>query len=90
MQTSRQALTETLIGTAVGFILSLLVWQFVVRPFWGLQTTFVSNLNITLLFTVVSIARGYVVRRFFNMLTHKNNKSHKHENTTTAGDSRTG
>jgi len=79
VQSSRQSMVETLVGTAVGFGLSVAVWEFVVKPGWGLQTSFVENISITLLFTVVSIARGYVLRRIFNnMLTHKNkNKSHE-------------
>jgi hypothetical protein len=70
MQTRKGSLVESLAGTAIGFIISLLVWQFIVRPWWHLQTSFVENLEITTLFTVVSIARGYFVRRMFNML-HK-------------------
>lgn len=66
-------MVETLIGTAVGFCLSVAIWEFVVKPVWHLNTAFVSNLQITALFTVVSIARGYVLRRFFNHL-HTNNK----------------
>ena len=71
-------MVETLVGTGAGFILSLAVWEFVVKPVWHVQTSFAENISITLLFTVVSIARGYVLRRIFNnMLTHKNkNKSH--------------
>ena len=74
MQTRKGSMTETLVGTAVGFCLSVTIWEFVVKPVWHLNTAFVSNLQITLLFTVVSIARGYVLRRFFNHLHHKNNR----------------
>lgn len=76
MQTRRGSLFETLFGTASGFVISLLVWEFVVKPLWQLNTSFVENLGITMLFTVVSVARSYVVRRFFNWLNNKNNKSH--------------
>lgn len=80
MQTAKGSLVETLVGTAVGFCISVATWEFVVKPIWHLETSFVSNLTITLLFTVISIARGYVLRRFFNMLTHKNKKM-SHEST---------
>jgi hypothetical protein len=76
MQSKRHSLFETLSGTAAGFCLSLLVWEFVVKPAWHLDTSFVENLSITMLFTVVSIARSYAVRRFFNWLNNKNNNSH--------------
>ena len=71
-------MVETLTSTAVGFALSVTVWEFVVKPVWNIDTSFAENISITLLFTAVSIARGYVLRRIFNnMLTHKNkNKSH--------------
>jgi hypothetical protein len=77
MQTSRQSMIESLGGTAIGFIISVLVWQFVVNPVWGFNTTVFQNLNITLLFTVVSVIRSYYVRRIFNHLhTNKNKKVH--------------
>lgn len=79
MQKAKQSLVETLWGTAIGFVLSVLVWEFVVKPVWGLQTSFIQNIHITLLFTVVSIIRGYVIRRFFNLLTQKNYKKEQHE-----------
>ena len=80
MQSSRQSMVETLAGTAIGFVVSVLLWEFVVKPVWHLETSLVSNLTITLLFTTVSIARSYVVRRFFNHVNKKNSKAH--ENTT--------
>lgn len=79
MQSARHSLIETLIGTAIGFVVSVLVWELVVNPVWHLETSFVSNLSITALFTIVSVIRGYVVRRIFNVLAHKNNKKEQHE-----------
>jgi hypothetical protein len=70
---------ETVSGTAFGFVVSVCIWEFVVKPGWGIHTAFVENLSITLLFTVASIIRGYVFRRFFNSLTHKNNKKEQHD-----------
>lgn len=79
MQTRLQSLTEQLINIGTGFLVSLLVWEFVVKPVWDLQTDFVENLQITLLFTVVSIARSYAWRRIFNRLNNKNKKAaHEH------------
>jgi hypothetical protein len=74
MQRPKQSLIETLSGTAIGFAVSLLGWEFVVKPVWHIETSFVENLNITLFFTVLSIARGYAVRRIFNHLHTKNKK----------------
>lgn len=80
MQTRKGSLVESLSNTGVGFVLSLLVWEFVVKPVWEINTSFAENLSITLLFTVVSVARGYVLRRVFNQL-HKNNKKDSYEHT---------
>ena len=53
-------------NTWVGFILSMLMWEFVVKPLWGFSTSLGDNLGITTLFAAASIARGYVIRRYFN------------------------
>jgi len=81
MQTKTQSLIEQLTSTFVGFLLSLLTWEFVVKPIWEIQTSFIENFQITILFTVVSILRGYALRRVFNTLHNKNNKE-AHENKT--------
>lgn len=80
MQSKRQSLLESLGGTAIGFIISVLVWQYVVNPVWDLKTGIVDNLNITLLFTVVSVIRSYYVRRLFNMWHKNNNNTHDNNN----------
>lgn len=72
-------MVETIIGTAIGFTVSVCIWEFVVKPVWDLHTAFAENLSITALFTVASILRGYVVRRFFNFLHHKNNRKQHDE-----------
>lgn len=72
---------ETIVGTAVGFGVSVLLWEVAVKPIWGIETSFVENLSITTLFTIASIARGYAVRRFFNMMHKNNNKKAAHDNT---------
>ena len=47
------------------------VWIHLVLPIWDIQTQITENLDITALFTVISIARGYIFRRIFNWLTHR-------------------
>lgn len=53
-------------NTWVGFATSMLMWEFVVKPLWGFSTSISDNLGITTLFAAASIARGYVIRRYFN------------------------
>lgn len=65
MQTKKQSLIESATNTAVGFVISLCA-TFVVMPLFGFNSSFGKNLGITLVYTAISIVRGYVVRRWFN------------------------
>lgn len=66
-QTRRQSMIETVVGTAAGFVFSILL-SIVVYPLFGHSFTLAQNAGITVIFTLASIARGYGVRRFFNWL----------------------
>lgn len=66
-QSRRMSLIETLAGVAIGFAVSVAA-SFVVYPMFGHSFTLSQNIGITVIFTVLSIARGYVVRRVFNCL----------------------
>lgn len=79
MQSKLDSLIEQLLNIGSGFVLSLCVWEFVVKPIWSIETSFVENLQITVLFTVVSLARSYAWRRAFNHFSHKNNKKKSHD-----------
>lgn len=66
MEQSRMgSLIEACIGTAIGFVMSMFL-SMIVYPMHGHSFTLAQNLSITAIFTVASIVRGYVVRRFFN------------------------
>lgn len=65
-QSRRLSLIESLTQQAVGLFLSILLWEFVAKPVWNIQTDMADNITITLLFTLVSICRGYIFRRIFN------------------------
>lgn len=56
---------EAVTNTAIGFVISLLTWIAVSHAF-DIPMPFATNLAITGIFTVVSIARQYVLRRLFN------------------------
>lgn len=61
---------ETLINVAIGFVVSMLLTA-VVFPAYGHAVSFGQNLQITVIFTVASVIRGYVVRRWFNSYIHR-------------------
>ena len=60
------SLIESILNTASGFLLSFLAWRFVVVPLLALPVDNVQNLQITSFFTILSVARSYVWRRYFN------------------------
>ena len=65
MQTRRQSMIETAASVAIGYVVALLS-QIVIFPMFGIHATMTDNLLIGAWFTVISIIRGYYVRRFFN------------------------
>jgi hypothetical protein len=67
MQSRIASLVETLCGVLIGFLVSLAA-GWVVYPWFGHAFTLLQNIGITFVFTVLSIVRGYVVRRLFNRL----------------------
>lgn len=58
--------TEQILNVGSGFIISACVFNWIISPLYDLKTTTHENLSITLIFTVISIVRGYVWRRVFN------------------------
>lgn len=65
MQTKKQSFVESLANIGIGMAVSILV-QLAIYPLMGIKVRFSQNIIITIVFTVVSIARSYFVRRFFN------------------------
>lgn len=64
-QTRLSSLIEAALNTAIGFVLSFAVWP-VAAALFDVPYTVGSHFGVVGLFTVVSVARGYVVRRWFN------------------------
>lgn len=69
-QTRIGSLIEACINTAIGFVMSI-VLSLIVYPMFGHSFTLAQNVGITVIFTVASIVRGYVVRRWFNARIHE-------------------
>lgn len=63
-QSRLHSLLETLASIAIGFCVSLCITA-VVLPAYGMPVSWQSNVEITAIFTIASIARGYLVRRAF-------------------------
>lgn len=63
-QSRTMSLVEAIANVAVGYGVAV-VTQMLVFPVFGLQTTLAQNLKLGLIFTVVSIARSFMLRRVF-------------------------
>jgi hypothetical protein len=64
-QTRLGSLIEACINTAIGFVINVTAQRYVF-PHFGFDPPMDVNVAIAGIFTFISIARGYFVRRFFN------------------------
>jgi hypothetical protein len=67
-QTKRHSFIESLVNVAIGYGVAL-VSQLLIFPLYGIHIPISSNIAIGIWFTVISIVRSYVLRRWFNGLT---------------------
>lgn len=67
MQSRLQSLFEALANVVLGYGVALGA-QLLVFPLFGIHLPLASNLAIGVIFTVVSLIRSYLLRRFFNWL----------------------
>ena len=64
-QPKGMSLTESIINVLVGLLINITA-QHLVFPLFGIYITWGQNLQIAMIFTVISIIRSYVLRRGFN------------------------
>lgn len=69
-QTRLGSLIETLFNVAIGLIVSVIA-NALVFPRFGFHPTLGENAAISVIYTVISIARQYVLRRWFNARLHR-------------------
>ena len=66
-QSGLMSLVEAIANVAVGYGVAVFT-QILIFPVFGLHTTLAQNLKMGAVFTVVSIARSYVLRRLFEAI----------------------
>lgn len=66
-QSRAMSLVEAIANVVVGYGLAV-GSQMLVFPLFGLHTTLADNLTIGAIFTVVSIARSFALRRLFETI----------------------
>jgi uncharacterized membrane protein len=61
------SLIEAIINVVVGYVLAIIT-QIVVFPWFGITAELEEHLAIGMAFVLVSLARGYVLRRLFERM----------------------
>lgn len=64
------SLGESCVSTLIGFVINLLA-QRIIFPWFGFNPPLLANLGISSIFTLISIGRGYVIRRLFDWWHHR-------------------
>ena len=67
MQSKKHSLIESLTSTAIGLVINTTA-QHLIFPLYGMYITWTQNFSIAIIFTVISIARSYIIRRWFNKI----------------------
>ena len=65
MQSKLESLSEAVFNTFIGFVIAF-ISQLVFFPIVGIEANLAQNFILTILFTLVSIIRTYIIRRYFN------------------------
>jgi hypothetical protein len=71
-QSRKHSLIESVTNTAIGFAIAL-TSQILIYPLFNIHITFRTNFWLTVVFTFISIVRGYVLRRIFTKHTETGN-----------------
>lgn len=66
-QSRKGSLLETITNTAIGLLVSM-VANAIIFPHFGFHVSSGENMAISVIYTVISIARGYCVRRMWNAI----------------------
>lgn len=70
MQTKLGSFIEVILNVLIGFIISFFANMLILPMFGHGHPTMLNNLGMTLAFTVLSVVRSYVLRRWFNAQIH--------------------
>jgi hypothetical protein len=70
MQTKLNSFIESLSNVFIGYIVAVFS-QLLIFPYFDINIPFSENLLIGVYFTIISLIRSYIIRRFFNGKTSK-------------------
>lgn len=74
MQSRIASLIESFVNILIGYTVAVLA-QIIIFPLFDIHASTGDHLQIAALFTLVSLARFYAIRRVFNRLTFKKNNA---------------
>lgn len=66
MQSKKETLTEVIVNLIVGYVFSVVITYYVVKPLLHLGYSMEQSFLMVTIFTVASFLRMYFIRRFFN------------------------
>lgn len=66
-QKKTHSFIEVCINTGIGYFVALAT-QIIIFPWFDIDVTYGQQFLIGMIFTIVSIIRGYFVRRLFNLI----------------------
>lgn len=67
-QSRKHSVFEAVANVLIGYGISFMA-QIIIFPLFGVQASLAQNLGIGLAFTLVSLVRSYLLRRWFNLMT---------------------
>lgn len=70
-QSKLESLIEVLINVSMGFVVAILIGEFIIIPLYAPDWSHRDNFIVTSIYTTAAIVRGFIVRRFFNAELHK-------------------
>jgi hypothetical protein len=73
-QTRTQSAIESVMNVLIGYGIAIMA-QLMIFPRFGGHFSFSDNLQIGAIFTVVSLIRSYMLRRFFNWMSIRGERS---------------
>lgn len=71
MQSKKQSMSEAATNVLIGYTVAVFS-QMLIFPMFGISMPVHDSLGIALCFTLISLVRNYVVRRFFNRKESRN------------------
>ena len=74
MQSKLQSLWESFVNILIGYVVAL-ISQLLVFPLFNINVPFTDNLLIGLYFTIISLVRSYIIRRYFNKKVSNSNNN---------------